>query len=152
MSPIFLDSDIILDVFAKRHPFYEQAARVLTLAETQQIRGCTSSLIFANLYYILRRLKNREIAVSYLRKLQTLVEILAVDAHSIVFSLNSAFPDVEDAIQYFTAKQHHIAYLITRNIKDYKAAEKNVMRVCTAEEYLQLWDAAKATSLRRKKK
>ncbi len=143
MSPIFLDSDIILDVFAERHPFYDKAARVLTLVETRQIRGCTSSLVFSNLYYILRRLQNRTMAVTHLRKLQAFVDIFAVDEQCIVSALNSAFTDFEDAIQYHTAKQHHISYLITRNIKDYTTVKRRVMRVCTAEEYLQLWQAAK---------
>ena len=145
MPSIFLDTDIILDVFAERHPFYTKAAQVLTLIETRKIRGCTSSLIFSNLYYILRRLQNREMALSHLRKLHTLVDVLAVDAQSIAFGLNSAFTDFEDAIQYFTAKQHHIHYLLTRNTQDYTAADKDVLRVCTAEEYLQLWQAAEVT-------
>ena len=145
MSPIFLDTDIILDVFAERHPFYTGAAQVLTLIETRQIRGCTSSLIFSNLYYILRRLQNREMALIHLRKLHTLVDVLAVDAQSIAFALSSVFTDFEDAIQYYTAKQHHLTYLLTRNIQDYTAADKDVMRVCTAEEYLQLWQATETT-------
>lgn len=141
MSPIFLDTDIILDVFAKRDPFYEQAAGVLTLIEHRDIIGCTSSLIFSNLYYILRRLRSREVAIASLRKLHSLVDILAVDERGIAFALNSAFTDFEDAIQYHTATQHQIAYLITRNIKDYKAADKKDITVCTAEEYLTLWHA-----------
>ena len=146
MSPIFLDTDIILDVFAERQPFYTPAAQVLTLVETGQIRGCTSSLIFSNLYYVLHRLQDRERALTHLRKLHTFVEVLAVDAQSIAFALSSNFTDFEDAVQYHTAKQQHIAYLLTRNTKDYTAAEKGVIRVCTAEEYLRLWYATAATA------
>jgi predicted nucleic acid-binding protein len=143
MPPIFLDTDILLDVFAERHPFYKNAARVLTLIEKRHITGCTSSLIFANLYYIIRKLRSREAAVTHLRKLQALVTVLAVDERSIHFALNSAFADFEDAIQYYTAKQHHIKYLITRNTKDYKAADKTILTICTAEDYLKLWVASK---------
>ncbi len=142
MSSIFLDTDIILDVFAERHPFHEKAARVLTLIEERRITGCTSSLIFSNLYYILRRLRTREIAITNLRKLRSLIDILPVDERSIEFALNSSFTDFEDAIQYYAAKQHHISYLITRNIKDYKAADKKIITVCTAEDYLKLLDAS----------
>lgn len=141
MSPLFLDTDIILDVFAERQPFYTPAAQVLTLIETGQIRGCTSSLIFSNLYYILRRLQDRERALAHLRKLHAFIEVLAVDAQSIAFALSSSFTDFKDAVQYHTAKQQHIPYLLTRNTKDYAVADKAVMRICTAEEYLQLWQA-----------
>ncbi len=142
MSPIFLDTDILLDVFAGRVPFYTDAARVLTLIEERHITGCTSSLIFSNLYYILRKLRSREAAIKHLRKLSLLVTVLAVDHRGINFALNSDFTDFEDAIQYHTAKQHHITYLVTRNIKDYKAADKTVMTIVTAEEYLKLWEAS----------
>ena len=144
MSSIFLDTDIILDVFAERHPFYEKAASILTLIEERQIAGCTSSLIFSNLYYVLQRLRSRDIAITSLRKLHSLIDILAVDERNVVFALNSAFTDFEDAIQYHTAIQHHVTYLITRNIKDYKAADKTIITVCTAEDYLRFREASKS--------
>ncbi len=98
MSSIFLDTDIILDVFAERHPFYAKAAGILSLIEERQITGCTSSLIFSKLYYVLRRLRSRDIAIISLRKLQSLLDILAVDERNVTFALNSAFTDFEDAI------------------------------------------------------
>ncbi len=144
MSSIFLDADIILDVFAERHPFYEKAASILTLIEERQMTGCTSSLIFANLYYVLRRLRSRDLAITSLRKLHSLIDILAVDERNVVFALNSAFTDFEDAIQYHTAIQHHVTHLLTRNIKDYKAADKTIITVCTAEEYLRFKEVSKS--------
>jgi len=88
MSPIFLDSDLLIDIFAQRQPFYADSALALTLVETQYVVGCTSSLIFANLYYVLRKLRTRDAAISYLRKLSTLVTVLAVDARSVHFALH----------------------------------------------------------------
>jgi predicted nucleic acid-binding protein len=146
MSPIFLDTDILLDVFAQRDPFYADAARLLTLVEERQVTGCTSSLMFANLFYILRKLTSKEAALIHLRQLSSLVTILAVDERHIHFALTSAFTDFEDAIQYSTAKQHHIKYLVTRNITDYQAADTTIMTICTAEEYLQYWKASNPIS------
>ena len=142
MTTIFLDTDILLDIFAKREPFYEDSASVLSLIEERHIIGCTSALIFANLYYILRKLRSREAAITYLRKLQTLVTVLAVDTHSIDFALHSTFTDFEDAIQYHTAIQHQIAYLITRNISDYQSAEKTKFTVCTPVNFLNLCNSS----------
>lgn len=145
MSPIFLDSDILIDIFAQRQPFYADSALVLTLVETQHVVGCTSSLIFANLYYVLRKLQSRDAAIRYLRKLSTLVTVLAVDARSVDFALHSGFSDFEDAIQYHTAAQHQIAYLITRNIADYQSVDHANITICTPTEYLSLWKAARNT-------
>ena len=142
MSPLFLDTDVILDVFAYREPFYDDSAAVLTMIEECQVVGHTSSLIFANLYYILRRLRSREVALTSLRKLRTLVTVLAVDAQSIDFALHSAFTDFEDAIQYHTAIHHRIGYLITRNTDDYQSADSAKITICTPKEFLALWSVS----------
>jgi predicted nucleic acid-binding protein len=142
MIPLFLDTDMILDVFAERQPFYHDSARLLTLVEEHHVIGYTSSLIFANLYYILRRLRSRDAALTYLHKLRSLVTVLAVDAQTIDEALHAAFTDFEDAIQYHTALRHQITYLITRNTDDYHTADPEKITICTPTEYLVLWDAS----------
>lgn len=142
MSPIFLDADIILDVFAERRPFYENAAKLMTFIERKTIVGCTSSLIFSNLYYILRRQKGRNAAISSLRRLHGLIHTLPVDERDVSFALDSSFTDFEDAIQYHAATRHHVTHLITRNLKDYKAVDKRLLSVCTAEDYLKFREAS----------
>ncbi|MCP4372422.1 MAG: PIN domain-containing protein, partial [Deltaproteobacteria bacterium] len=122
-SMIFLDSDIILDVFAKREPFYFPAARLFTLIEQKKVAACTSPLVFSNLHYILRRLLSKDAAILHLRTLKTFVSILPVDEQILDLALNSSFSDFEDAIQYYTAKRHNVRSLITRNTKDYPAKD-----------------------------
>jgi predicted nucleic acid-binding protein len=142
MTSIFLDANIILDVFMQRFPFYPHSARVLTLVEQQQIVGYTSSLNFSNLFYILRKQRSRDVALAYLRQLVSFITILAVDEHVITQALHSSFKDFEDAIQYYTAKDQQIPCLVTRNTKDYATADRTIMQVVTPEEYLQLWNAS----------
>jgi hypothetical protein len=40
---------------------------------------------------------------------------------------------IEDALQYFAARDHRVSILVTRNIRDYRA--KDIL-VQTAEDYL----------------
>jgi len=140
---IFIDSDIILDLFAKRKPHYLHAAKLFTLIDRKEIIAHTSPLIFANLHYILRKLKSNEQALHNLRKLKTLVKILTIDEKVIDLSLTSEFEDFEDAIQYHTAKTIDIKFLITRNKKDYKRAD---IIVCTAEEFLKMLKSSESIS------
>lgn len=132
---IFIDSDIILDLFAKREPYYEHAAKLFSLIDNGKIKGFVSSLIFSNLFYILSRLKSKSQARNILLKLKVLVSILPVDEKIIELALASNFKDFEDAIQYYVAKEHNISTLITRNIKDYKNAE---IIVLTAEDFISM--------------
>lgn len=142
MTAIFLDTNIFLDVFSHRLPFYPYSARVLTLVEQRQITGYTASLNFSNLFYILRKQRSRDVAVTYLRQLASFIEIVAVDELVITQALHSTFTDFEDAIQHYTAKSQQIRFLITHNTKDYVAADRQILEVVTAEAYLRLWDAS----------
>jgi predicted nucleic acid-binding protein len=152
MTSIFLDTNIFLDVFSQRIPFYPYSARVLTLVEQQQIVGYTSSLNFSNLFYILRKQRSRDAALTYLRQLASFIKILAVDEQVITQALHSPFKDFEDAIQYYTAKSQHISCLITRNTKDYASVDRKIMQVVTPEEYLQLWKASSALPVSKRTK
>ncbi|HRN28042.1 MAG: PIN domain-containing protein [Ignavibacteriaceae bacterium] len=134
MKKVFVDSDIILDLLAKRDPNYIYAAELFTLIDQQKIIGFTSPIVFANLHYLLRKNTSNLFALKSLRKLKTLIKILPVDEKVIEQSLNSEFTDFEDAIQYFTAVNNGISIILTRNKVDYK---KSKILIATAEEYLK---------------
>ena len=132
---IFIDSDIILDLLAERIPFHRSAAALFSLIEKGKIEGFTSPIVFANLYYVLRkRLSGRE-TVDCLKRLKNLVHLLPVDGRTIELALGSSFGDFEDAIQYFCAEQNGIKYLITRNKDDYHQAE---IPILNAQELLAM--------------
>lgn len=136
MKKVFVDSDIILDLLAKREPNYIYAAKLFTLIDQQKVVGFTSPIVFANLHYLLKKNTTNLSALKSLRKLKTLINILPVDERVIEQSLNSDFSDFEDAIQYFTAVNNGINLLLTRNKVDYK---KSKIPVATAEEFLKSW-------------
>lgn len=131
---IFIDSDIILDLLCKRDPFYSFAAEVFTLGDTKKIELVTTSLVFANVFYILRKLLGIEKAKELLRKLRIIISVVSVDEKVVDLALNSKFTDFEDGLQYFTARENDIKILLTRNVKDYK--EKDLL-IQTPEEYLK---------------
>ncbi|MFA6979678.1 MAG: PIN domain-containing protein [Ignavibacteriaceae bacterium] len=120
MIKLFVDSDIILDLLAKREPHYIHAAELFTLIDRKAITAYTSPLIFANLHYLLKKSTSNTYALKSLRKLKTLINILPIDEKIIDQSLNSEFNDFEDAIQYFTAVNNGITLILTRNKIDYK--------------------------------
>jgi predicted nucleic acid-binding protein len=130
---VFVDTDIILDLLTKREPFYLHAARLFSNIERQKITACVSSLIFANLFDILRKETSAPKAIEILKKLRRLVTVLPVDDNIISQALDAGFTDFEDAIQYHTALSKGLTYLLTRNVKDYR---KPIITVCTAEDFL----------------
>lgn len=135
MTAILLDTDVILDFFFDREPYSEYAAQVLSLCESNEIKGFITPVILSNLYYLLRQKSNHEIVIDKLSQLVSIMEILAIDKTSIIRALNSGFKDFEDALQNFPAEDSgRISIIITRNLKDFKLSSLSVM---TPENYLK---------------
>jgi predicted nucleic acid-binding protein len=131
---IFIDTDIILDLLCKREPFYEYAAEVFTLGDKGKVKLVATSLVFANVFYILGKILRIEKAKELLRKLRIIISIVPVTEKAVDLALNSSFSDFEDGLQYFTARENGIRHLLTRNVKDYKGTD---FLVQTPEEYLK---------------
>jgi predicted nucleic acid-binding protein len=134
MLKVFVDTDIILDLLAKRDPHYQYSAKLFSLADEDEIKVCVSSLSFSNLNYILSKQFTTVQARKKLLTFKTLVNVLSVSEKSVDLALNSDFNDFEDALQYFTALEFKISTLITRNLKDYKKADISVL---TAEQFIK---------------
>ena len=134
MIKVLLDTNIILDLLAKREPFYNGAARIFTLADKSKLMLFTTSLSIANTYYILSNLKSASDAREILRNFRVLVSIIEVDEKITDLSLNDhSFRDFEDAIQYYSALENKIGFIITRDSKEFKKTQIPVM---TADEFL----------------
>lgn len=135
MKKLFIDTNIVIDLLAKREPFYDEAAMLFTLADKQKIRLSVSAITFANTNYILLQSKKPEEAKLILRKLKLIVQVLSLDEKIVGHSLNdNDFKDYENALQYFTALENGVDAIITRNLKDFQKAKLPVM---TASQFLK---------------
>jgi predicted nucleic acid-binding protein len=134
---IFVDSDIILDLLAKREPFYGDAAELFTLAYREKITLYTTAVVMANVFYILKKIKGNEETRKQLKNLRLLMKILPINANTVDIALHSKFNDFEDGLQYYTAKENNVFALITRNTEDYKGKDTGII-IQTSEEYIKM--------------
>lgn len=140
MTNILLDTDIILDFFFDRKPYSEHSANVLSLCESNEIKGFITPVILSNLYYLLRQSSTHEKVIDKLSQLISITEVLLIDRNSIIHALNSNFNDFEDALQNFSAECNgNISLILTRNLKDFKNSSLGVM---TPENYLKTRNAS----------
>ena len=139
MKPkLFIDTDIILDVLAKREHFSGPAVQLFTLIDEEKVEAFTTPVVFSNLLYILSKFKNRSFAYSSLRKLRLLIKIIQVDEKVVDLALNSKFKDFEDAIQLYSTKLHELDFIVTRNVKDFVSKD---LVALTAEDYIERFGA-----------
>jgi predicted nucleic acid-binding protein len=134
MQKIFLDTNIIIDFLGERELFYEDSAKVMTLADKKEIVLFTSASSLINANYVLTKFENATVALEKIRKFKLLCEISVMDNEVVEKAINSNFKDFEDAMQYFSALASDCEMIITRNEKDFKNA---MIPVMNAKSFLQ---------------
>lgn len=134
MNRLLIDTNIVIDLLAKRASFYEEAAMLFSLADKKEIKLLVTSLTFANTNYILTKQKSPTLVREILRKFKVLIEIMTLDDKIIDLALSdNQFVDFEDGLQYYSAMENNADVLITRNKRDFKNSK---IPVLTAKEYL----------------
>ena len=123
MNKYFVDTDVILDLLSQRVPHFHFSAVLFSLAEMGKFELYTSPTVMVNTFYILRKNLGKKKKKNALRKLRIILHVIDSSEKVLDLALNSNFNDFEDAIQYYTALNADIQTIITRNLKDYKAAD-----------------------------
>jgi predicted nucleic acid-binding protein len=134
MRKLFLDTNIVLDLLAKRQPFYKSAAILFSLADKKKVKIFVSSLTFANTNYVLSKFKSPQKVREILKSFKLLVNVQAIDDKIIELALNDEkFTDFEDGLQYYAALRSRTKTFITRDLRGFKSADIPVMN---AEAFL----------------
>lgn len=138
MKWVLLDTNIIIDLLAKREPFDQDARKLFSFADKEKVILYTSALSIANLSYVLLRKRKPEEVKQILRKLKLLVGILSLDGKINNLALNdSEFNDFEDGLQYYSALENSIEIIVTRNLKDFKNSRIPVMTARQLSEIIE---------------
>ena len=137
MTKILVDSDIIIDLLAKRE-HYPEAAELFSIIKNQKIQAYTTPLVLANVDYIITKYSSRQRSKKAIRELRKYFSILVMDENTVDKAIDSPLTDFEDALQYYAAESGRIDFIVTRNEKDYK---KGSMKTVTAEGCVKLFHA-----------
>ncbi|HEX7561482.1 MAG TPA: PIN domain-containing protein [Candidatus Humimicrobiaceae bacterium] len=132
---IFLDTNVILDVLIKREPFYIDSSKVLTLVNEKIVSGYISAITINNIYYILRKLKDKETAKNFITEILESFEIISLTKDILSQANKISINDYEDGIQFFSALDCGCDFLITRNDKDYP---KLGIKIITPIEFISM--------------
>jgi predicted nucleic acid-binding protein len=132
-SHLFIDSDVLLDMLLNRDPFSAYTKFLLFESETRKLKLSTSSLVIANINYILAKKIGVSATKESIRRLIKLIHVLPFEGDIIDLALTSNITDFEDAIQNLIAERYKCDVIITRNVKDYK---ESAITVLTAEQFL----------------
>ncbi len=130
---VFVDTNVLMDVLAKREPFYRDSAHVWTLAEQGRVAGFVSVISFNNIYYVVRRLRTRQVADRMMILLRDTFTPVALDKQILDQAIDAGLTDLEDAIQYFSAVRAGADCIVSRDARAFPVSD---LPVLTPQEFL----------------
>jgi predicted nucleic acid-binding protein len=131
---ILLDTNVVLDIALKRHPFYEAAVEVFEASNFDTVHLFITASIATDLYYILRKEKDHETAIAFITDLLKCMDACKVDKGTLLEAIGSGFPDFEDAVQNFAAVESAVEMILSRNKNDFGSSS---LRVLTPDEFVK---------------
>lgn len=116
---VLLDTNVIIDVLAKREPFYRDALMVLRYSEMGKITGIITASCVTDIMYILRKYLQTPQLRKSVQSLVSILDVCDVTKEDILQAFALEMADYEDALQAQCASKSDTQYVITRNTKDF---------------------------------
>lgn len=135
LPEVFLDTDVAFDIISKRTPHFGNAVYLLELVAKDKITLLIGECSLANLIYLSYDIYKLPDAIARITEFIAACEVINAGKAKVLLALASSFSDKEVALQYFAALHHGADYFLTRNVKDYKNALKN-LPVFTPRQFL----------------
>lgn len=117
---ITVDLNVVLDVCLVRQPHFLDSAAILNLANAQLVRGIFPSHGIATVYYLMERAQSHHAALAKVDLILGLFGIGALDKTGWLAARQLPFSDLEDAGVAQTAVESGSAWIVTRNLPDFK--------------------------------
>ncbi len=137
MKHIYLDTNIIIDIFAARTPHDIAAIELYRLAKDNKIKIYISAESFTTIYYLLKISKiAHNKCLMIFQDLMKTTSVMNTDVSIINTAIHIGFNDFEDGVQFVSAKSNSkINLIVTRDKKGFK---KSDIPVTDANQALQL--------------
>lgn len=133
MDKLFLDTNILIDVGARRSPYYLDGLEVMSLISEGLAEGALSVLSLSNMAYVMRNL-NGVSQIGFFRTLRKNLKVSPMGQLEVDRALKRGFGDFEDGLQWESAIGWKATHLITRNVKDFPVSRS--LKVMTPTVYL----------------
>ena len=112
---IFLDTNVLLDIFMRREPYYDASAQVVYACERGQFTGGFTTLSACNIVYALRKQLGSAQTIEAIRRLVGIIEPIGTSVASLLQSLENPQTDFEDTVQSKCALEWNADTIITRD-------------------------------------
>lgn len=120
---VLIDTNVILDIFLRREPFFETSYQALHRMIERDADCYVSAAAVTDIFYILRKsLQSKELAKKYIGDLKQLVHFADIQEKDIDAALTADLSDFEDAVVDAVAARLGADCILTRNIRDFSGS------------------------------
>jgi predicted nucleic acid-binding protein len=135
MKKIFIDTNILLDVFLNRESFADASTAVFADCESGKSKDAVSAISLDNLHYILSRHIGKSKALEAVRIVLNIFTVVPLDEKILHLAADLSHKDFEDAIQLQSAIRAGANCIITRDANHFP---KDELPILAPGEYLEL--------------
>jgi predicted nucleic acid-binding protein len=120
---ICVDTNVVLDFFLYRQPFYTNARILFNILGDGKIEAIVGTSAVTDIFYLSEKyFRDTAMAHKVIQDLNDALTLVDTKTVDIITALNSGDPDFEDAVVYSTAHRENADYIITRNTVDFFAS------------------------------
>ena len=112
---LFLDTNVLIDLYQERHPYYEDVKKLQIMEEFGDAELWASAKSFTDIYYIMRKecvgadiLRGFDASFEFLR-------ICSIDGEDVKSAVRLEWIDFEDCVIEMAARKVKADFLLTRD-------------------------------------
>lgn len=129
---VFVDTNVLLDMICQREGFKEDADTIFRYCIEDKLKIVMSALTLINANYTAHKYGySWDELLEVLKRICGYVEISTIDDGIFMNALYSNSSDLEDAVQYYSAKMSGADYIITRDVKGFVNSTITVLTLKT---------------------
>lgn len=112
---VLFDTNVVLDVLLEHEPWFTDAQALWQAHDTGRITGWMTATTLSDIFYIVRRVENRERAELAIDVCLRTFEICPVNRQSLEDAFHREGRDFEDKIQIACAVAQQLDVIVTRD-------------------------------------
>lgn len=124
---MMFDINVVLDIVARRQPFYESSRAAFLMVVENGDRPCLSAHAFATLYHLLGTVSTRKQREVAMRWIFDSFAVAGLGETEVSAARGYGLPDFEDALVVATAAASKCRCILTRNVRDFRGSVVKAM-------------------------
>ena len=124
---LFLDTNVLLDLYEQRHPFYEDVKKLQIMEAMGDAELWCSAKSFTDMFHIMKPRYDSEAIQRAFENSFEFLHICGIDGSDVKGAIDLKRKDFEDCVIDIAAQKTKADYLLTRDASDFGKAKTKVM-------------------------